>query len=112
MTVVLIATIHGLASTRNELGEALTSLSAAARAADGCHEFEVTRRLDDPSEFVVVSRWDDEGSLRAHFASTEYADYLQAASALLARPSDVTIHYVERTVHPVGDPSSDPRRLG
>ena len=31
---------------------------------------------------------------------------------LLARPSDVSIHYVERTVRPAPDQSLDPARQG
>jgi hypothetical protein len=50
--------------------------------------------------------------LRAHYGSSEYGLYVTAVSELLARPSDVQIHYVDRTVRARGDASLDPTRQG
>lgn len=38
--------------------------------------------------------------------------YTQAISPLLARPSDVGLHYMDRSVRATADLSADPSRLG
>jgi hypothetical protein len=48
--------------------------------------------------------------MRAHFAGAAYATYVDAVADLLARPSDVAIHTLAGTEHPVGDLSAEPRR--
>ncbi|MGH2968417.1 MAG: hypothetical protein ACRDK0_05045 [Solirubrobacteraceae bacterium] len=52
----------------------------------------------------------DERALRAHYTTPEHADYVQRIGDLLARPSDVTVHAVERSYRPTGDMSLDPTR--
>jgi quinol monooxygenase YgiN len=61
---------------------------------------------------VLDAWWSDEAAMRAHYATPEYGDYANAVGELLARPSDVQIHYVERSVRARGDASQDPARQG
>ena len=112
MRIVLVASLHALAGAVEEVGGAVERLRRASETSAGCEGFQVGRGVDDPTEFVVVSTWRDEASMRAHFAGAPYALYAEEITPALARPSDVAAHYVERTVHPVGDPSSDPARQG
>ena len=63
-----------------------------------------------PGEYVLDAWWHDEGALRTHYRTPEYADYAQRIGELLARPSDVTIHELERSYRPAGDLSLDPGR--
>jgi quinol monooxygenase YgiN len=112
MQIVLIASVHALAGRTDEVAEAVERLRRASESTPGCEGFSVGRGIEDPSEFVVVSTWRDEASMRAHFTGAAYALYAEEATPALARPSDVVAHYVERTVHPVGDASSDPARQG
>jgi quinol monooxygenase YgiN len=112
MRIVLVASLHALAGRAEEVAAAVERLRRASAAADGCDGFQVGRAVDDPTELVVVSTWRDESSMRRHFASAAYGLYTEEVTPALARPSDVAAHYVERTVRPVGDPSSDPARQG
>ena len=112
MTVVLVGRVHGLAGRAGELRQVLGELRDAARGSDGCEDFEVGETLDDRTDFLLTSTWRDEASMRAHYASAAYSRYTDAVTPLLARPSDVAIHYADRTVHPVGDASSEAGRQG
>ena len=50
--------------------------------------------------------------MRAHYRTPDYADYAQRIGELLARPTDVTIHVIERSYRPTCDLSmSDPAGL-
>ena len=141
MSVLLRAEIHGLAGRAAELRDVLREhvsalarmegsdgatasialdaelhtllgeLASRARTEDGCLGYQALR-ADEPGEFVVLAFWRDEAALRAHYATTAYRRYTQAVSPLLARPSDVVVHYVERSVHATADPAADPARLG
>jgi quinol monooxygenase YgiN len=112
MPIVLVATLHALAGRTDEIVGAVERLRRASETTPGCESFQAGRGLQDPTEFLVVSTWRDEPSMRAHFRGAGYALYAEEVTPALARPSDVVAHYVERTVHPVGDPSSDPARQG
>jgi quinol monooxygenase YgiN len=112
MRIVLVASLHALAGRAQEVADAVEQLRREAERSPGCDGFQVGRGVEDAAEFVVVSTWRDERSMQAHFASAAYSRYAEALTPALARPSDVAAHYVEHTVHPVGDPSSDPARQG
>jgi len=50
--------------------------------------------------------------MSAHYATPDYTRYVDLIGELLARPSDVTISYVEREVRATADLSQDPTRQG
>ena len=104
---LLIARIHGLAGRRRELRSLLDDLAVAARGEPGCSAFDVLE-LRDPGELVLLVAWDDEEALRAHFATPHYRRYREAVGPLLARPSDVTIHHVARSLRAIDPNPPDP----
>jgi len=104
---LLIAHVHGLAGRRAELRALLDELATAARDEPGCLEFQVLER-SDPGEMVLIAAWNGTEALRAHFATSHYRRYREAVGALLARPSDVTVHYVSQTVRAVDPDPPDP----
>jgi quinol monooxygenase YgiN len=113
MSVLLRAEIHGLAGRAGELRDVLRAHVAALATAEGSEGASASVALDaEYGEMVLESWWHDEAALRAHYATTEYRRYTQAVGPLLARPSDVVVHYVERSVHATADPAADPARLG
>jgi quinol monooxygenase YgiN len=112
MRIVLVVAVHALAGRAAEVADAVEDLRRASATSSGCEAYDVGRGIEDPSEFVVVSTWRDEPSMRAHFESAAYGRYVEAVTPALARPSDAAMHYVERTVRPIGDASSDPARQG
>jgi quinol monooxygenase YgiN len=112
MRIVFVATVHALAGRASEVATALERLRQHARELAGCVDFAAGRGIDDPSDFLVVSTWRDEPSLQAHFASAAYGSYVEAVSPALARPTDAVVHYIEHSVHPIGDPSTEAARQG
>jgi quinol monooxygenase YgiN len=113
VTVLVHAEIHGLVGRAGELRALLTEHAAAtagAAGSAGCAAYEPLGA--EPGEFVLDAWWSDEATLRSHYASPEYGLYLGAVGELLARPSDVQVHYVERSVRARGDASLDPSRQG
>jgi quinol monooxygenase YgiN len=59
---------------------------------------------------LLMSAWRSDRELRADFNSDPYGRYVSAVTDLLTRPSDVTIHTVSGTVHPIADLSREPQR--
>ena len=109
-THLLIARVHGVAGRHGDLLAAADELAASSIADDGCLGFDVLSQPAAPSELVLVTAWAGEGAMRAHFRSPAYGRYVSAVTQLLARPSDVTIHRIAGTVHPVADLSLEPER--
>ena len=107
---LLIAHVHGVAVRSAELVDAARQLAAASSAEEGCVSFDVLAQPGDPSELVLVSAWTSEPDMRRHFSSAAYGRYVTAVNDLLTRPSDVTIHRIAGTVHPIADLSSEPQR--
>lgn len=113
MTVLVHAEIHGLVGRAAELRALLADHAEAMSRAPGCLGATASEPLGaEPGELVLDGWWSDEAALRAHYASEDYARYAGAVGELLARPSDVQIHYVERSVRARGDASLDPARQG
>ena len=109
-SVLVVARVHGLAVRALELQASLTRLADASREEDGCVSFDVLVEPSAGGELVTLSGWRDHDAMRAHFAGAAYGSYVDAVADLLARPSDVAIHVVAGTEHPVGDLSAEPRR--
>src|ERR671936_371040 len=111
MTLIVAAEIHGLAGGAHELERILAKHAAAQSTADGCLGAVAAQPLGAPAgEYTLTTRWRDEAALRAHYATAEYQRYVELASPLLARPSDVRIAYAEREVVARADLSQDPTR--
>ncbi len=108
--ILLVARVHGLAGRAAELAAAAQALAAAARRQDGSAGFDVLAVPEDPTELVLLCGWRDEAAMRAHLRSEPYGTWVVAVTDLLARPSDVAIHTVSATEHPVGDLSAEPGR--
>jgi quinol monooxygenase YgiN len=113
MTVLIHAEIHGLAGRAGELRTLLAEHAAGLSSADGSLGAVAYEALDaDAGELVLQTHWRDDAAMQAHFATPEYTHYIEAVGELLARPSDVQIHYVERSVRATADLSQDPTRQG
>jgi quinol monooxygenase YgiN len=113
MSVLVQAQIHGLAGRAAELTDVLDEHAAALRQADGCLVSRAASPLDaEPAEYVLDTVWRDEAAMQAHYATAEYGRYVSRIGELLSRPSDVQIHYIERSVRATPDLSLDPVRQG
>jgi quinol monooxygenase YgiN len=107
---LLIARVHGVAVRGAELTAAAEALAASSRGQEGCLGFDVLAPPGAVAELVLLSAWRSDRDMRAHFASAAYGTYVAAVTDLLARPSDVTIHSLSGTVHPIADLSTEPQR--
>jgi quinol monooxygenase YgiN len=107
---LLIARVHGVAARSAELRAAAQELADAGSSQDGCLGFDVLTVAGDACELVLMSAWRSDRELRAHFTSEPYGRYVSAVTELLTRPSDVIIHTVSGTLHPIADLSTEPQR--
>jgi quinol monooxygenase YgiN len=109
--LILVADVHGLGGSEDELRALLDELAVGARGEPGCASFRVLSD-DDPGEFVMLASWLSENALRAHYDSPHYRRYRETVGLLLARPSDVVIHHLAGTVRALDPNPPDPSELG
>lgn len=76
----------------------------------GCVGYAFAEVVADPGRYVVIQEWRDDAALRAHYASDALQAYQARVGPLAARPSDVRIHRVAHTLHPLDPGPMDPRR--
>ena len=113
MSILIEAEIHGLAGEAAALRDVLHEHATRMAQADGSLGAAAYEPLGaDAGELVLHAWWRDDAALRAHYATPEYTRYVTQVGALLARPSDVRVVYVERTVRAEADLSMDPTRQG
>ena len=111
MAVLVHAEIHGLVGRIGELRELLRAHAERLTGAAGGLGASAYEPIgEEPGELVLDALWEDERALSAHYRTAEYADYTMRIGELLARPSDVTVHYIERSYRPEADLSLDPTR--
>jgi quinol monooxygenase YgiN len=108
---LLVAELHGLAGRREDLRALLDELADGARGEPGCAGFRVLT-AEEPGEFVLLSGWDDERALSAHYSTPHYRRYREQVGPLLARPSDVVVHRVAATIRALDPNPPDPGELG
>jgi quinol monooxygenase YgiN len=108
--VIAITSIHGVAGRREELRELMRETEARVVTEPGCHEYRFAAALDVADEYLHVQEWADEAAFEAHQRSDTFRAYRQKLFDLLAKPSDMTIHHAENTVHPRPSGPMDPRQ--
>ena len=108
--VVAVGDVYTLIGRRDELLGLLRDTQELARAEPGCVMYAFAEVVAEPGHFVVVQEWRDEAALEAHYATPGFQDYQERVGDLLARPSEVRIHHVARTLYPQDGGPMDPRR--
>jgi quinol monooxygenase YgiN len=109
--VIVVAELHGLVGRMAELDALLAELAAGSRDEPGCRAFRVLA-ADTAGELVLLAEYADEDSLRTHYATPHYRRYREQVGPLLARPSDVLVHHVSKTVHARDPNPPDPGMFG
>jgi quinol monooxygenase YgiN len=110
--VVVVGQLHTLLGRRTELLELLQDTQTRAREEPGCLSYDFAEVVGDPGRFVVNEEWRDAAAMEAHYRTELFTDYQARIGDLLARPSEVRIHYVRETLRPEGGEPLDPRRAG
>jgi quinol monooxygenase YgiN len=109
--LILVADVHGRAALKGELFELLRELADASGEEPDCISFRVLG-AEDAADFVLLESWASERALLEHYATAHYRRYRQQVGPMLARPSDVVIHHVSRTVRALDPNPPDPGLLG
>ena len=109
MAVIALAEMYGISGRREELAALLERFQRWAAGEPGCRRYTFAAALADPSRFVLVSEWDTQEALEAHYESEAFTDFQFGLDGLLARPSELTVFSGEGTVRPLNTRPMDPR---
>jgi quinol monooxygenase YgiN len=109
MVVIAFADMFGIDGRRSELIEVLDRAEREAVSKPGCRRYTFAATLADPDRFVLVSEWDSQEALDAHYRSEAFARFQLDLHGLLAQPSDMTIYAVADRLRPVNTRPMDPR---
>jgi quinol monooxygenase YgiN len=107
--VVAVAEMFGITGRRDELAAILARFERWSAGEPGCRRYTFAATLADPSRFVLVSEWDSQEAMDAHYKSEEFSDFEVELDGLLARPSELTIYPAERPLRPQDTRPMDPR---
>lgn len=81
-----------------ELSQALTSLSAHIRMAEGCRRCDFCRSVEDEDRLFLIEEWDNRETVTMHLKSKHFK-VLRGAMSLLKEPYEMTFYTV---FHPEG----------
>jgi len=109
MSVVVVATVHGLAARRDELRALLRETVAETVGEPGCVLYTFAQAVDDADTWLSVQEWRDEAAMDGHVRGDAFARYQRRVAPLLARPTETRLHHVAPTVRPEGPAPLDPR---
>jgi len=109
VVVIAVAEMFGISGRRDELASLLERFERWATGEPGCRRYTFAATLADPSRFVLVSEWESEQALDAHYQSAEFAEFQFGLDGLLARPSELTVFSCEGAVRPLNTRPIDPR---
>jgi quinol monooxygenase YgiN len=109
MSILAVADMFAQSDTRQELVGALTRAEREAANQPGCIRYSFAATISDPNHFVLVSEWEDQAALDAHYASPEFATFQFSLHGLLERESEMTVYSVSGSARPLASGPMDPR---
>jgi quinol monooxygenase YgiN len=109
VVVIAVAELFGITGRRDELAGHLERFERWAAGEPGCRRYTFAATLADPSRVVLVSEWDSQEALDAHYQSQEFTEFQLGLDGLLARPSEMTVYSGEDSVRPLNTRPMDPR---
>jgi quinol monooxygenase YgiN len=109
MSVIALADLYGIAGRRDELVALLQRSERDSAGEPGCRRYTFSAALADPDRFVLISEWDSQDALDAHYRSRAFADFQFGLDGLLARPSEMTVYTAAQAVRPLDSGQMDPR---
>jgi quinol monooxygenase YgiN len=107
--VIAVGDMFGISGRRAELQSLLARSEREAAAAPGCRRYVFAATLAEPDHVVLVSEWESQEALDAHYQSEAFATFQLGLEGLLARPSEMIVHAVAESVRPVNTRPMDPR---
>ena len=109
MVVITVVEMFGISGRRDELVTLLQRFGSWAGDEPGCRRYTVAVTLADSSQFVLVSEWESQEALDAHYRSKAFTDFQFGLDGLLARPSELTVYSADNAVRPLDTRPMDPR---
>jgi quinol monooxygenase YgiN len=109
MSIIAVADMFGTSSARDELATALARAEHDAADQPGCLRYTFAAAIGEPDHFVLISEWEDQAALDAHYASPEFASFQYSLHDLLGRPSEMTVYSVSGAARPLASGPMDPR---
>jgi quinol monooxygenase YgiN len=109
VSVIAVAEMFGISGRRSELLALLEASERVGAAEPGCRRYTFAATLADPDRFVLLSEWESQAALDAHYRSAAFADFQFGLDGLLARPSEMTVYSVAEAVRPLNTKPMDPR---
>ena len=110
MSLVVVGDIYALVGRVDEVVELMRETQEHARSEPGVVTYAFAEVVEDPGHYIVLQEWHDEAALEAHYASPTFRRYQDRVGELLARPTEVRLHRVTRTVRLADPGPMDPRR--
>jgi quinol monooxygenase YgiN len=109
MVVIAIAEMFGISGRRDELAALLERFERWAGGEPGCRRYVFATTLTDPSRFLLLSEWESQQALDAHYRSEAFTDFQLGLDGLLARPSESIVYSTNGAVRPLNTRPMDPR---
>jgi quinol monooxygenase YgiN len=109
MTVIAVADMFGIEAAREDLAGLFERFEHDAQREPGCMRYTFAATVADPTQFVLLSEWESQDAMDAHYQSRLFADFQFQLQGLLARPSELTIYSADRAVRPQDTAPMDPR---
>jgi quinol monooxygenase YgiN len=78
MSLSVVATISTKSEFRSEVRQALDKILAPSRAEAGCLQYDLHSARDNPDNFVMIERWQDDATLDRHMATPHFAALVAA----------------------------------
>jgi quinol monooxygenase YgiN len=107
--VIAVGDLFGIRGRRAELQALLARSEQDAAAGPGCRRYAFAATITDPDHVLLFSEWDSQEALDRHYRSEAFANFQFGLDGLLARPSEMTVHTISESVHPVSTRPMDPR---
>ena len=109
MSVIAVADMFATIDGRDELVAALGRAELEAANEPGCVRYSFAAMITQPNQFVLISEWEDEAALDAHYASAAFANFQFSLHGLLTRESELTVYSVTGSTRPLASGPMDPR---
>ena len=107
--MLTVAEMFGIEGRRAELVALLAASERRSISEPGCRRYTFAATLADPDVFLLVTEWDSQEALDAHYESEAFAEFQFALDGLLARPSEMTVYPITASARPLNTRPMDPR---